>query len=99
MHDIMRKHRILLLASLIIALAALSSTFAAAAKADLVGPITFEPSQGYLPGNIDGQQGWKKTGLFDVQVASLAAYPLAPAFGFGTQALRVSDAVTSQGFG
>jgi len=91
--------RILLLTSLIVGLVAVSATSAAVARADTVGPITFEPSQGYALGNIDGQQGWLKSGPYDAMVASLAAFPAASGYGFGTQALRFSDAVTSGSFG
>jgi hypothetical protein len=114
MHDTKRSHdgagstrsltgralrRILLLTSLIVGLAAVSSTFAAVAKADLVGPITFEPRQGYVLGDINGQQGWMKSGPYDAQVASLATFPAASRYGFGKQALRLSDALTSGSFG
>lgn len=69
------------------------------AKADTVGPITFEPSQGYVPGDINGQQSWMKLGPYDATVASLASFPAASGYGFGTQALRLSDAFTSGSFG
>jgi hypothetical protein len=90
--------RFLVLTSLIVGLAAVSSVFAAVSRADTVGPITFEPT-GYVLGNVDGQQGWTKSGAYDVSVASVAAFPAAAKYGFGTQALRLSDAVTSGGFG
>jgi hypothetical protein len=79
-----------------------------AAAADTVGPITFESSQGYNVGNIHGQPvipgslpngGWSKTGPYDVQVALVASYPDASEYGFGSQALRISNAVTSGSFG
>jgi hypothetical protein len=91
--------RILVLTSLVVGLAVVASAFAAMAKADIVGPITFEPSQGYHPGDINGQQGWQKIGPYDVQVSSIAAFPAASGYGFGSQALRLSDAVTSGSFG
>jgi hypothetical protein len=91
--------RVFFLMSLIVGLAAVSATAASVAKADSVGPITFEPSQGYVPGDINGQQGWMKLGPYDAMVASLAAFPAASGYGFGTQALRFSDAVTSGSFG
>jgi parallel beta helix pectate lyase-like protein len=69
--------------------AAVSCVFAAAAAADTVGPITFEPDQGYAVGTINGQQGWSDTGGFDAAVVSTG----------GGQALRISDAVTSGSFG
>ena len=109
MHETKRSHdgggstrslkRILVLTSLIVGLAAVSSTFAAAPKADKVGPITFEPAQGYALGNINGQQGWMKSGLYDVEVATVGSFTAASGYGFGTQALRLSDAYTSGAFG
>ena len=87
-----------MLTGLIFGLAAVGSTFAAAAQADTVGPITFEPPT-YVPGTINGQNGWLKTGAYDVAVTSVSAFPAASGYGFGTQALRVSDAVTSGSFG
>jgi hypothetical protein len=107
MHGIKRGHdgagstlrRILLLTSLIVGLGAVGSAFAAVAKADTVGPITFEPAQGFVPGDINGQQSWLKLGPYDANVASLADFPGASGFGFGTQALRLSDAITSGSFG
>jgi len=70
----------------------------APATADTLGPIDFEPP-GYTGGNINGQQGWSKTGAYDSEVAGVAAFPNANGFGFGQQALRISDAVTTGGFG
>ena len=71
----------------------------AIALADSRGPITFEPETGYVTGNINGQQGWMKTGPYDVAVAAVAAFPAAADYRFGTQALRLSDASTSGSFG
>jgi hypothetical protein len=69
------------------------STFIAPAFADSVS-VNFEPST-YSVGNINGQDGWMKTGSFDVAVASNTyGYPT-----FGTQSLRTSDAITSGSFG
>lgn len=56
--------------------------------------INFE-SPNYTVGNINGQDGWTKTGPYDVTVVSNT-------FGystFGLQSLRISDAVTSGSFG
>ncbi len=56
--------------------------------------INFE-SPTYSVGNINGQDGWTKTGAFDAAVVSNT-------YGFGTfglQSLRTSDAVTSGSFG
>jgi hypothetical protein len=90
--------RIFLLAGLAFGLAVLGSTIASSAKADTVGPITFEPPT-YVVGNIDGQNGWMKTGPYDVAVASVSSFPAASGYGFGAQALRLSDAITSGSFG
>ena len=79
--------RLLLLASLVLGLVA----FTTAATADTINSITFET---YTVGNIDGQQGWMKTGPFDAAVKNVAQR-----HGFGNQALRISDAVTSGSFG
>lgn len=54
--------------------------------------ITFEPAT-YSLGNINGQDGWKKTGSYDHAV-SATSFP-----GFGTQSLRISNAITSGAFG
>ncbi len=91
--------RLMILATFVVAALGLLASFAGAAGPNTVGPITFEPSQGYVIGNIDGQQGWMKTGAYDVAVANVAAFPDASGYGFGTQALRFSDAVTSGSFG
>jgi hypothetical protein len=85
--------RAILLAGLVLGLAAL---FTPMAGADTVGPITFE---NYALGNINGQQGWSKTGPYDVEVESISSYPAAAGYGFGTQALRSSDFITSGSFG
>ena len=66
--------------------------FSAVAAADTVGSINFESAQGYVTGNINGQQGWSKTGPYDVEVVNTDR------FGFG-QALQISNAVTSGAFG
>jgi hypothetical protein len=63
------------------------------AHAESLGPITFEPET-YIVGNIDGQDSWIKTGPYDAAVTATGI----PA-GFGTQSLRISDAVTSGSFG
>ncbi len=54
--------------------------------------ITFE-SPTYTLGNINGQDGWIKTGPYDSAV-SATSVP-----GFGSQALRISNAITSGSFG
>ncbi len=84
---------VVLLASLVFGLAVLGSAFTASARADTIGPITFES---YALGDINNQNGWKKTGPYDVAVANVSAFP---AYGFGTQSLRLSDAITNGSFG
>lgn len=63
------------------------------AQADTAN-ITFE-SPTYAVGNINGQDGWTKTGAYDAAVT-------ANTYGFaslGSQVLRISNAVTSGAFG
>lgn len=86
--------------------------FASAAGADAVGPITFESSQGYVTGPINLQPlnsnslpngKWMKTGPYDVNVVSVSTYtatdPAVAGYGFGSQAMQISDAMTSGSFG
>jgi hypothetical protein len=65
-------------------LAALASglVLVAVAGADAIGPITFESSQGYMIGDINGQPGngtlpngdWQKSfPLYDAQVVSVSS--------------------------
>jgi parallel beta-helix repeat protein len=75
----------------------LGSAFTASARADTIGPFTFEPPT-YSVGDIN-QNGWMKTGPYDVEVASVSNFPDASGYAFGTQSLRLSDAITSGGFG
>lgn len=56
--------------------------------------VDFE-SPTYSLGNINGQDGWSKTGSYDVAVVN-NTYGYSS---FGTQSLRTSDAVTSGSFG
>lgn len=53
--------------------------------------IDFEPGT-YTLGNINGQDGWSKTGGFDVEVVDDPVID-------GSQSLRISNAVTSGSFG
>ncbi|HEY3069695.1 MAG TPA: hypothetical protein VGJ34_05215 [Gaiellaceae bacterium] len=87
----------------------LAWAMAVAARADTIGPITFESSQGYVLGDINLQPAfpgsgslpngrWSKTGPYDVEVALVSIFPDAAGYGFGSQALRISDAVTSGSF-
>ncbi len=85
--------------SLAVTLVALAGVaVVAGASADTAGPITFEPPT-YNVGNINSQDGWTKTGAYDAAVASVASFPAASGYGFGTQALRLSDEITSGSFG
>jgi hypothetical protein len=90
------KHPRLWIAGL--AAVAVTASFAASAGADSIGPITFEPPS-YTVGNINGQNGWTKSGAYDVAVASVSSFPAASGYGFGTQALQLSNAVVSGSFG
>lgn len=60
------------------------------ASADTVG-VDFE-SPTYSVGNINGQDGWVKTGSYDAAVVSSPVIS-------GSQSLRISNAVTSGSFG
>jgi hypothetical protein len=81
--------------------------FSIPAAADSIGPITFESSQGYIPGDINNQPippnspngAWSKTGPYDAKVALVSNYSAASGYNFGSQALRISDAVTMGSFG
>lgn len=84
----MKKFNLVYLTTLLIAL-----LFVPRAHADFFS-VNFEPST-YTVGNINGQDGWSKTGPFDVAVVN-NTYEFGT---FGTQSLRVSDAVTSGSFG
>jgi len=66
------------------------------ATAESLPPINFE--SGYTTGDIDGQNGWTKTGGYDAAVANVSDFPAASGYGFGTKALRISDATTSGSF-
>jgi hypothetical protein len=83
-----RKRRVLS-GALLVAVGVLG--FSAVAAADTVGSINFESP--YTIGSISGQQGWSKTGPYDVNVVDAATR-----FNFG-QALQISNAVTSGSFG
>jgi len=62
-----------------------------------VGPINFE--SGYTAGNINGQNGWSKTGTYDDEVENVGDYPAAAGYGFQTKALRVSNFYADGAFG
>ena len=79
-------------------LAVMALGVVATAGADALGPITFEPTT-YTVGNINGQNGWVKTGAYDAAVVANASFPAAATYGFGLQSLRISSSVTSGSFG
>jgi hypothetical protein len=76
----------------------LSLAVLSTAQADSLPAIDFEAPT-YAVGNIDGQNGWTKTGPYDVAVDSVSSFSDASGYGFGDQALRLSNAVTSGSFG
>jgi len=55
--------------------------------------VNFE-SPTYHVGDINGQDGWMKTGTYDVEVTLQTTYPT-----FGNQSLRYSDGVATGSFG
>src|SRR3989338_3768133 len=75
-----------------IAALAVLGLFAMSALADSAVAVDFEDPP-YTLGTIDGQDGWIKTGTYDHEVSSGFGVP-----GFGTQSLRVSNAITSGAF-
>jgi len=77
---------------LFIAVAA-TALVASPAFADSI-TVSFETPT-YTVGNINGQDGWTKTGSYDVAVVN-NTYEFTS---FGTQSLRMSDEVTSGAFG
>lgn len=78
---------------LTLGLAILSNSHFLTALADSAN-VNFEQAT-YSVGNIDSQDGWSKTGPFDAEVvANTYGFP-----SFGSQSLRISDAVTSGSFG
>jgi hypothetical protein len=85
-NNLIRFTRILAIAIGVLCFLALSAGDA------LAQTITFE-SPTYTVGNINGQNGWSKTGPYDANVA-LTSFP-----GFGAQTLRISNSVTSGSFG
>jgi hypothetical protein len=89
----MRK-RLMFFAALVVASLGLAS-FAAA---DTRGPIDF--SSPYTVGNINGQQNWSNTGLYDANVATVSTFEAASAYGaYSDQALQISNAQASGSFG
>ena len=92
--------RTILLASLVLGLVAFGTAFASSASADSIGPITFEPPQGYVSATSTASRaGMKLNPAYDVKVSLVSSYPAASGYGFGTQTLRLSDFFTSGSFG
>ncbi len=80
---------------------AIGGVFALGATLALVAAPVFAASSvstnfdSYTLGDINGQDGWSKTGPYDVNVVNNSyGYPA-----FGSQSLRVSNGVTSGSFG
>ena len=101
-------HRRHLVGAITMAMVAAAFTLGSGpAGADTIPTITFEASQNYVVGDINGQPvlgptpngHWSKTGTYDAAVDLVAHFPAASGYGFGSQALRISDAVTSGSFG
>ncbi|HEX5256742.1 MAG TPA: hypothetical protein VFW69_23280, partial [Mycobacterium sp.] len=88
--------RLMFIATLLVASIGLIAAFGGVARADTISPnpITFDSSQGYAIGSINGQNGWSDTGGFDAQVVANPGVT-----GFGDQSLQISDATTSDSFG
>ena len=81
---------------LAVAISAIAVVFgmASTALAETMSTIDFE-SPTYTVGNINGQDGWIKTGPYDASVAASGLFTGS----FGTQSLRISNAITSGSFG
>ncbi|MDQ1535030.1 MAG: hypothetical protein QOF28_2791, partial [Actinomycetota bacterium] len=99
-----RKHRRVMAAVGVVALVAVACK--PALTGPTTGPIHFESSDNppYQLGTIDGQNGWTSAGAagggcgfpYDHKVSDGSESATTPAsHGFGTQSLRMSDAVTS----
>jgi hypothetical protein len=80
----LRSHRLYCLAALGCSLFVISG-MAGTVSVGFEGPS-------YAVGDINGQQGWSKTGSYDAQVSSSASYQ-------GSQSLRISNGITSGSFG
>ena len=78
---------------ILVGVIAMVGLFLPVSRAD--GPLTADfESPAYLLGNIHGQQGWSKTGSYDVAVVANPGIA-----GFGSQSLRLTSAITSGSFG
>jgi hypothetical protein len=97
-HSLPRRCGALIISGALVAgFAGLAGTSPAGAATTTVGPINFE--SGYTVGNINGQNGWSKTGPYDVEVENVADYSAASGYGFETKALRVSNFFADGAFG
>jgi Ca2+-binding RTX toxin-like protein len=76
-----------------------SALFAPSAGADTLGPINFESPTYTAGSSIDAQAGWSDTGAYDANVASVSSFVAATGYGFGAQALQISNNKTSGSFG
>ncbi len=86
--------RLIILAAIVFAALGLAGI----ATADSTGLINFE-SPLYTTGPIGGQQGWTNAGGYeDANVVSTSNYSAANNYGFGLQALQISNAATSGAF-
>jgi hypothetical protein len=83
--------------ALVASFAGLAWTSPASAATTSLGPINFE--SGYTAGNINGQNGWSKSGQYDVEVENVSDYPDASGYGFETKALRASNFYADGAFG
>jgi hypothetical protein len=91
--------RFMMFATFIVASVGLLASFAGAATT--TGTIGFNStdSPAYTTGDIHGQNGWTKTGSYDVAVATLGDFAGRSTGFSGDQALRLSNSVTSGSFG
>lgn len=94
-HQIKTKtHKIFMIFSILVVSFGLSLGFVPGlANADTFSTDFESPT--YTTGDINGQQGWSKTGNYDVAVDNNSSGFLE----FGNQSLRMSDAITTGSFG
>jgi len=85
--------RLMILAAMVFAALGLAGV----ATADIQNTIDF--SSPYAAGNINTQQGWLNSGGYDVNVALVSNFAAASGYGFGDQALQISNSKTSGSFG
>jgi hypothetical protein len=83
--------------TLVASFASLAWMSPASAATATVGPVDFETD--YDLGNINGQNGWSKTGQYDIEVEDVGTYPDASGYGFQTKSLRASNFFADGAFG